>query len=145
MKRSRFFLGVGGALLVILLSVIVWAVATGNLGRPILWQFTPGYRGWVVVEYENPACPPLVTEGVYLVIRVPASGRACTSSPIPVGWRYGRYEYVFEDGRRRVIPSSGWDSNSEITLLSVNFEKKLEFLFVGTKQALKESWKNLPH
>jgi len=145
MKRSRFFLGVGGALLVILLSVIVWAVATGNLGRPILWQFTPGYRGWVVVEYENPACPPLVTEGVYLVIRVPASGRACTSSPIPVGWRYGRYEYVFEDGRRRVIPSSGWDSNSEITLLSVNFEKKLEFLFVGTKQELKESWKNLPH
>src|SRR5712692_1276377 len=145
MKRSRFFLGVGGALLVILLTVIVWAVATGNLGRPILWQFTPGYRGWVVVEYENPACPPLVTEGVYLVIRVPASGRACTSSPIPVGWRYGRYEYVFEDGRRRVIPSSGWDSNSEITLLSVNFEKKLEFLFVGTKQELKESWKNLPH
>jgi len=62
-----------------------------------------------------------------------------------VGWRYERYEYVFEDGRRRMIPSSGWDSNSEITLLSVNFEKKLEFLFVGTKQELKESWKNLPH
>jgi hypothetical protein len=152
MKTSRFFLKVAVGLflkivvglLIVVFIIIGVAVLTGDLGRPILWEFSPGYRGWVVVEYQRPDCPPLVKDGLYLIISVSASGRACTSSPIPLGWRYGRYEYVSEERRRKIIPSSGWDSNREITLLSVDFEKKLQFLFVGNRQELNRSWGSRP-
>ena len=120
------------------------AVLSGSVGRPIRWEFSPGYRGCVVVEYRRPNCPPLSTKAMYLVIDVPPSGHACTSSPIPKGWRYERYEYVLADGARKVIPSSGWDSNSEITPLSVSPKKEMEFLFVGTREELSKSWGSRP-
>lgn len=144
MKTSGLFFKVGGGLLIVVFIIVGLAVLTGNLGRPVLWQLSPGFRGWVVVEYEKPDCPPLPTEGIRLVIGVPPSGHACTSSPMPKGWRYERYEYVLANGRRRVIPSNGWDSNSEITPLSVNLKKKTEFLFVGSREELNKSWGSRP-
>jgi hypothetical protein len=144
MKTSRFFFKVAGGVLILMFISIGAAVLTGSVGRPILWEFSPRYRGWVVVEYERPECPPLLTKAMHLVIDVPPSGHACTSSPIPKGWRYERYEYVLPDGRRKVIRSSGWDRNSEITSLSVNAEKKTEFLFVGTREELSKNWSSRP-
>jgi hypothetical protein len=141
-KTSRFVLTVVGRLLLVGFIIIVVAALTGNLRRPILWELSPGYRGWVVVEYQRRDCPPLSTEGIQLVITVSASGHACTSSPIPKGWRYERYEYVLENGTRREIPSSGWDRDSEITPL--DSKKRLAFLFVGNQQELNNSWGNRP-
>jgi hypothetical protein len=83
------------------------AALAGALGRPLRWELPPGYRGWVVVRFGDPACPPLRGSGIYLVVPVTAGGRGCTSSPVPAGWRYYRYEYVGPDGIRTVIRSSG--------------------------------------
>src|SRR5215469_11971241 len=98
MSASRFFLSAAIGLAILVLSVCTIAVFTGNLGRPIRWDLPPGYRGWVVVQYGNIACQPLSKNGLYLVVRITPSGHACTSSPIPTGWRYERYEYLDGNG-----------------------------------------------
>jgi hypothetical protein len=103
------------------------AALAGALGRPLRWELPPGYRGWVVVRFDDPACPPLRGSGIYLVVPVTAAGRGCTSSPVPAGWRYYRYEYVGPDGTRTVIRSSGWDASSEIWPFTAGR------FFVGTK------------
>ncbi len=144
MKTRRFILISTGGLLIVALTITTAAVLTGNLGRPILCQLPPGYRGWVIVQYQNPICPPMSREGIYLTIRIPPSGRACTSSPMPMGWRYEHFEYVYEDGRRKALRSSGWDDNSEIWPLSASAEKNLEFLFVGSQRELNQSWGSRP-
>ena len=119
-------------------------VFTGTVTRPVVWEFPHGYRGWVTVEYEQPSCPPLSSDGIRMVVVVAPTGRACTSSPIQDGWHLTRYEYVLPNGRRQVIPSGGWNTASEITPLSVNTNTKREFLFVGTRQELDRSWENRP-
>ena len=126
------------------LIVIGSALLTGNLGRPVLYQFSPDYKGWVVVAYDKPGCSPLSKDGVYLVVSIPFSGRACTSSPVPEGWRYYRFECVYENGRRRVLRDKGWNNNSEIWPISYNPKRKIEFLFVGSQQELHKSWASRP-
>jgi hypothetical protein len=141
MKTTRFLLKAAGGLLILGLIIIGVAPLTGNFGRPILWELSPGFRGWVVVKYQRSDCLPLsTTTSIFSVISVLASGQACTSSPMPKGWRYVRYEYVLGDGRRSLIPSSGWGSNSEIKPISVNSEKRMEVIFVGSQQELNKNW-----
>ena len=147
MQISLLILGV--LLLSGVALVIVVAINQG-IGRPVRYELAPGYRGWVMVEHENPSCPPLVVKGLYLLIPVPPSGRACTSSPAPKGWRYFRYQYVTVDGQRTTIPSGGsgnenqiWASShapaqKEVTLPRATF-------FVGTKEELEKSWSQEPN
>lgn len=71
MKRLRLLLKVVGGLLMAVLIVIGSALLTGNLGRPVLYQFSPDYKGWVVVAYDKPGCSPLSKDGVYLVVSIP--------------------------------------------------------------------------
>src|SRR5262245_248868 len=96
-------LGICG--LVALALIVLYLV--GEVGRPIQYRFTGEYRGWVGIRYEDPTCPPLRTEGWYLVIPVGPDGRGCTSSSVPGGWRYHRYEYLSSDGTRRVLSGPG--------------------------------------
>lgn len=85
----------GGSLLVILL------LAQG-IGRPIRWEIPEGYRGWVLVRLSEPSCAPMRADGIFEVITVDVSGMACTSSDLPRGWRYVRYESVGPSGRLEI-------------------------------------------
>jgi hypothetical protein len=77
--------------------------AMDELGRPLVYRMPGDYRGWVAIRYEDPACAPLRKDLWYVVVEVGSDGRVCTSSPVPGGWRYVRYEYVYPDGRRRQL------------------------------------------
>jgi len=148
----------------ILLIVIgtVWAVSlslymlfiflwSGDIPRrPLLYELPSGLRGWVVIQHDDPSCPSIESRGLYVVISVPASGHACTSSPTMLtGSRFVRYEYVSPDGTRTRIPKSGWGGGGEIwaghTILpgtGVSFKR--EAFFVGTEAELQKSWAAQP-
>lgn len=128
---------------------IVGTALTQAIGRPILWELTAGYQGWVVVEYENPACPPPANTGLYIVISFDASGRACTSGVPPRGWRYERYEYVRASGERERIPVSGWGGGGRIWAGSFaprqdRLPRPRGSFFVGTEAELQRSWSTRP-
>jgi len=98
----------GPAILLLGWSSLFAVIATvAVLGRPIFYKFPSDYRGWVVVEYANPSCPPLTSiRGINQVVEVPPSGRLCTSSPkpIPDAWRGAMYAYVSEGAWKRLFP-----------------------------------------
>ena len=118
--------------------VLVALYLAGEVGRPIRYRFAGEYRGWVGIRYDDPTCPPLRTEGWYLVIPVGPNGRGCTSSSVPGGWRYHRYEYVYPDGRRRELSRPG----EKVLLVGSTGPQKpnVETLFVGSDEELKRSW-----
>jgi hypothetical protein len=94
------------------IALVVGFMFTG-VGRPIRYELPDGYRGWVVIEYYNPDCPPRESKGIFLVVKVPSSGRVCISGPLQDhdgAWGLPLYEYVMSDGTRRRIPSFNNDA-----------------------------------
>jgi hypothetical protein len=87
-------------------SLIAVIATVAVLGRPIFYKFPSDYRGWAVVEYANPSCPPLTSRGIDQVVEFPPSGRLCTSSakPIPDAWRRVMYGYVSAGAWKRLFP-----------------------------------------
>lgn len=147
MELKPFFKAAGvaiGIVSVLLVLIVAVAVGTGRLAGPVVWRFPQGYRGWVVVQYQNPACPPLAKEGMYLVISISASGYGCTSTPTLEGYRYTRYEYFDPNSQRTRIRADGWNTNSLIWPVSIDPKKRKEFLFVGTQEELNRSWRSRP-
>ncbi|SRR6266446_2024411 len=148
MNQLRVILKVVGVILGIFVAIFVVtigiAIYRGKLAGPISWRFSQGYRGWVVMEFQNPQCPPIAKEGLYLIVPVSASGRGCTSAPIPEGWRYTRYEYMDSQGKQTKLRANGWNTNSMIWPLSVNRKQKEWYLFVGTQDELNRSWGSRP-
>jgi hypothetical protein len=126
-----------GALFIIGLSVII-LFFTGDISGPLLYRFPGDYRGWAGVRYNDPGCSPLRKEGWYLVLKFDASGRACTSSSVPGGWRYERYEYVYADGRRKKL--SGIHNDIWPVGVSGSQAPQIETLFVGSEAELKKAW-----
>lgn len=123
---------------VLALLLIVTMVMRHEIGRPELYEFSPGFHGWFTVEFGNPNCSVLPEQGIFRVIRIPPSGHTCTSSPPILGWQYVRYAYVAIDGTRQRIPDSGvpWGYYRD--------ERKTEVLFLGTKQEMEKNWGTRP-
>ena len=146
--QHKMILKVAGAIAGIAAAIFVVAIGmaifTGKLARPISWRFPQGYRGWVVMEFQDPHCSPMAIEDFYLIVSVSGSGRGCTSSPIPEGWRYTRYEYIDEQGSHTKLAANGWNTNSMIWPISINRAKREWYLFVGTQEELNRSWKSRP-
>lgn len=94
--RIALWLMAGFGVLAVTLMVIM--VMRQDIGRPELYEFSPGFRGWFIVEYEKANCPALTKRGIFRVIRIPLSGHACTSSAPIRGWQYTRYVYAGSDG-----------------------------------------------
>jgi hypothetical protein len=123
----------------VLIGLILAALyLAGEVGQPIVYRFPGGYRGWAGIRYGDPTCSPLRTEGWYLVIPVGSDGRGCTSSPVPGGWRYRRYEYIYPDGRRREL--SGPDEKVLLVAATGPERPNVGTLFVGSDEELKQSW-----
>jgi hypothetical protein len=141
---SRIALATVGVLVAVFAVIAAASIYAGKLARPISWRFPQGYRGWVVMNFQNPRCPPLVKDGLYLVIPVTASGRGCTSASFPEGWRYNRHEYVDSIGKRTRLRADGWSTNSMVWPFAVDREKNEWYLFVGTEPEFRRSGRNQP-
>ncbi len=100
---------VTGVLLLLGLALVAPHVAR-EIGRPVLYRLPGDYRGWAANRFEDPGCAPLTTHGWYLAIPIAANGRGCASSPVPAGWRYVRYEYVYPDRGGGNSPQPVWRS-----------------------------------
>lgn len=98
----------------IAVAIVFVAYVLGFFNRPVTYELPADYRGWVLIQYKDPLCPAILTHQFSLNITVPTSGCACTSSPPPLGMRRWRYEYVYPNGNRRVLPSSFGDDASMI-------------------------------
>jgi hypothetical protein len=64
-------------------------------------ELPAGYRGYLVVQFSDPSCPPLERRGEYEVIRFGEDGRACTSARYEdqEGVARDRMFYVYPDGQ----------------------------------------------
>jgi hypothetical protein len=62
------------------------------VGRPIKWIFPADDAGWVAVQFDNPSCPPLHTDWIFLVVDVPDQKSTCTSTRLPRGVEYFRFQ-----------------------------------------------------
>ena len=115
------------------LILLAGALIGCNTRTPDRWQLADRYVGWVVVQYENPNCPPLALAGGYNILRIPESGRLCTSSRQPDGEAFDRFEYVKSDGGieeidQRSMVWGGKTSSAHRT-----------FVFVGGEQRFRDS------
>src|SRR5207249_5324468 len=90
----------------IIVVVAAWDFIEGAIRVTELYELQPGYRGWVIIQYEVASCPILEKRGKTVVYKIPSSGCLCTSNPPHEGVHNVRYEYVNPDGTRTKIP--GW-------------------------------------
>lgn len=104
----------------------------GEFGRPRRYDIPYGFRGWIVIQYLDPKCPPLRVAGLFVVVPIFRPGCGCTSSRVPQGWRFTRYEYVREDGMRVHLPRGRREHETAAALLAFSSDREREFLFVGT-------------
>jgi hypothetical protein len=141
--RKRFLklaVGFGFAIL------LGWAVHH-VFGRPMRYQFPSGFKGWVVIKYEDPSCPQLLEQGVFYVVRVPESGRVCTSTGHDNRWIYYQFEYVYPNGKRESLPlRSGSDPPGRVQVWLVTYlsNYRWEEDFVGSKEDARTKWGTPP-
>ena len=108
--------------------------------RPMRYEIPSGFKGWFVVKFEEQACPPLRSQGLFLVVSVPASGKVCTSTPNPDGWVYYKFEYVSPDGRReRLRWNDHGKPGTQVWLIGYDLGSKSEENFVGEENAMNHS------
>jgi len=117
--------GVGMTIAGIPLAVTPLAILTMilfNVRGPVRYDIPDGYRGWVVVRYEQEGCPPLELRGLDLVVAIDQHGCACSSSDEPWSgtWRDARYVFV-SDGVMRELRAAV-DPNSSDTIVDASGE-----------------------
>ena len=103
------------------------------------WEIPEDFRGWAVLEWENPACPPLPRRGLKRVVPIDASGHACTSDrpqDVPSG---EEVVLVGPDGRRTGLPYQdfGYDGLQAYyggTGGSNDYPRPWGHYFIGTAQ-----------
>ncbi len=140
-RRKHVLLGILLGLVAIPSLIVVASYVgppiEGRIRYGLLYEFPAGFKGWSLIVFDVPSCPPLTEKDRYIVISFPPSGRTCTSNPFPQGWRQLRFEYVHPDGRRSEI-----DRRMNISSMSSNYGVTRfpnELIFVGTEEELKQT------
>jgi hypothetical protein len=136
LMQTRYLKYLAGITLVILLS---WGILH-LFSMPMRYEIPGGFKGWFVVQFENRSCPPLPSQGIFLVVSVPASGKVCTSTPYPKGLVYYRFEYVFLNGKReRLRWNRHGKPGTQVWLIGYDFGSKSEEDFVGDENSMNHS------
>jgi hypothetical protein len=128
--RTRLVIGLS------VVTILGWSVHR-LVARPMRYEFPERFKGWLVVRYEDPNCPPLLRRGIFLVVSVPVSGQVCTSSRRPEGWIYYRFDYLEPGGNRTSVPlRTGSDPPGIVQVWLVTYlpDYKWEEDWVGTKE-----------
>jgi hypothetical protein len=118
-------IAVSTVVIVTLVAAAVIYFGDVGVGRPLRHELPPGFRGWALVQYQRPDCPAL-SQGIRLVIVYDGSGKACTSSKKPLGWRYRTFVHVEPSGTRQPIPEEMLRS------YSYSIGDNADTFFVGT-------------
>jgi hypothetical protein len=130
--KKRTYLIVAG--LAACIAIVAGALVHVISGRAMLYEIPSGYKGWIFIQFQDPACPPLLTKGIFRVVKILPGGRACTSGSGPEGTYFVRFEYVYPDGTRRKLSSStSSGGDALVRLLTYDPNDKSEIDFVGNK------------
>jgi hypothetical protein len=126
-------------LAVLILALLVTVVVAQGIARPIIWEIPEGYEGWILAQFSDSSCAPLRSDGIFQVISVDIGGRTCTSSELPHGWQYVRFDAVGPAGRSEI-------DGSRVIFWSVSQELHRKTLFVGPRdradpQQLPTDWR----
>jgi hypothetical protein len=134
--KARYLRYLIGLTLVIALG---WGILR-LFSRPMRYEIPGGFKGWFVVQFENESCAALPSQGIFLIVSVPASGNVCTSMPYPTGLVYYRFEYLFPDGtRERLNWNRHGEAGTQVWLVGYNLSTKSEEDFVGDENAMNHS------
>src|SRR5579864_4078528 len=112
--------------LLIIGAYLILIIIHDGISRPIQVELPQGYRGWVVVKYEDPSCPHLGRRGLFLMISISSSGQGCTSDSASKAWQYVRYLSRDAQGRVTKIPESNWGGGGLIWAESYSNQMKME-------------------
>ncbi|HEV2197726.1 MAG TPA: hypothetical protein VGR55_19235 [Candidatus Acidoferrum sp.] len=127
---------------VILCISLLGFLLYGVFGKAIKYEIPGGFKGWLIVRWDDQRCPPLRRQGMFLLLSFPASEVACTSSPRFADLTYLKFEYVFPDGRRQPLR---WNDHgkpgTQVWLLGYSNEDKTDEIFVGGEH---ENWGRYP-
>lgn len=118
--------------------LVVGLYAFGEIGRPVLYLLPHGFNGWTGIRFSDPSCKALTHESWYVVIKFDQRGRACTSTPVPSGWRYRRFEYVDADGNRRKL--GGVREDVWLAGTSGPNPPHITLIFIGEEKEAKRLW-----
>jgi hypothetical protein len=118
-----------GPFLYVMLGILL------DLRRPVKYLIPQVYVGWIRIEYRVKNAPPLPQEGMYMIVKVPATGILKTSSVMGEGWAVDKYYYVTSKGVRQPLPL-GLPGEGMIHANSGEPHGANEKFFVGTKQQL---------
>jgi hypothetical protein len=138
---GRVRLQAGTILLAVVWLGVLLLAYWGGTARPVVYRIPAGFSGWALIEYDNPACPPLRADGLWLVVPIRPTGYGCTSSHSEFpAYHLVRYEYVDMEGRRTPIPSTIggggggiWSSFAYGAAQNVS-RRPVEGFFVGSEQ-----------
>jgi hypothetical protein len=110
LRLRHWIIGAG-----ILVCLFAPNISFGSGNEEVVYEFPPShFKGWVLIQYEDPACAALPSGTGSIHVPILKSGCACTSDALPLGFRSTRFERVHPDGTREVIPSRVHDDSSEI-------------------------------
>jgi|SRR5579864_1144169 len=133
-RRSGLVIASCAVSVCLIVVVLVFFSVRFMRERGLIYEIPGGYKGWVFVQFGDASCPPLQRKGVVRVVKIPPTGRVCTSSVVPVGTGYAQFEYVYGDGRHVRLPaSSSSGGDALVRTLSYDPEDKSEIDFVGNK------------
>jgi hypothetical protein len=127
-------------------AVIVCVVALAALvlsrtfDMPRRFEIPGGFKGWFLVHYGDPNCPPLRRSGLFLVVYVPTSDRVCTSTSAPNRLVRYRFEYVYPSGTREPLR---WDDHGEAGvqawMMGFRVDDNTQEVFVGSEAEMNHS------
>jgi hypothetical protein len=130
MNRLRVFLTLVACIAIFGFgSTFLIAGLQGKLGWPEWWEIPPGERGWVALQYENPACPSIEQQGFFRIVSVSAGGMACTKDTREPKLRYHWFVSNGPNGSREYLSPVGGHSASTA-------EGVYDVWFLGTKEEL---------
>lgn len=120
------------------------ALLSAMFHRPVIYKIADNYKGWAVVRYDDPSCPPLQHENVFMVIPISSSGEGCTSGRLQKEWAIHLYEYVSRGKVVRQLRVTRWGGGGEIWAGYGMPYKHSEAFFIGTESELRQRWAEEP-
>jgi hypothetical protein len=137
MRVSHFKYMVG---LTLVILIVVGLALHFLFDKPMRYEFPMGFKGWSIVQFENSNCPPLPSQGLFLIVSVPASGKACTSTRHPDRLVYYQFAYVDPSGnRQRLSWNHHGKAGTQVWLIGYDLGSRSEENFVGDEWSMNHS------
>ena len=111
-------------------AIAVLLVLGLDIGLPYRYEIPAEYKGWIVMQFDNPTCAPLERDGLFWVIRVGDKGGMCTSDHRDPKFRYQKYEYI-DAGGNRTATQSPWGTTTG------DSEGYIDMRFIGSEEEMK--------